>query len=303
MFRPFYCPNHGDPVGLIREYLTKLYADYPGLTIAGSAVTGYGGGPAEKRFSADHGIVETVAHYTAAKKFHPDVDFIIDIGGQDIKCFQIKNGLIDSLYLNEACSSGCGSFLQTFAQALGYTSEEFARLGLFADAPVGPGQPLYGVREQLREAGPEGRGQRGKYCGRTVHQRGEKRSGTKSFRCADAKSLGKNIVVQGGTFLNDCVLRAFEQEIGANVIRPKFAGLMGAYGGGPVRQGPHREGKHVHYSAGTGKIRSIRSISFPAAAARTTAPLTVNTFSGGRRYIAGNRCSRPPEAGAHGGAL
>ena len=126
----------GDPVRIIRAYLLDLYHAYPDIQIVGSAVTGYGEKLMQTAFGVEHGIVETLAHYTAAKKFRPDVDFIIDIGGQDIKCFQIKNGLIDSLYLNEACSSGCCSFLQTFADTLGLTSAEFAKLGLFADAPA-----------------------------------------------------------------------------------------------------------------------------------------------------------------------
>ena len=136
IFRPFYSSNNGNPVPLVKKYLEEIYRDYPDVKIVASAVTGYGENMIRNAFGVDFGIVETVAHYTAAKKFRPDVDFILDIGGQDIKCFKIRNDAIDSLYLNEACSSGCGSFLQTFASALGYTPAEFARLALFADHPV-----------------------------------------------------------------------------------------------------------------------------------------------------------------------
>ncbi len=291
VFRPFYCPNHGDPVGLIREYLTKLYADDPNLTIAGSAVTGYGEALLKSAFSADHGIVETVAHYTAAKKFHPDVDFIIDIGGQDIKCFQVKNGLIDSLYLNEACSSGCGSFLQTFAQALGYTSEEFARLGLFADAPVDLGSRCtVFMNSSVKQAQKDGASVENIAAGLSISV--VKNALYKVIRCADAKSLGKNIVVQGGTFLNDCVLRAFEQEIGANVIRPRFAGLMGAYGAALYAR--DHTGKESTFITRQGLEKFEHTVhQLTCGGCQNHCSLTVNTFSGGRRYIAGNRCSRP----------
>ena len=139
IFRPFYASNDGDPVSAVRKYLEEIYKDFPNIEIASSASTGYGEKLIKNAFGLDFGIIETVAHFTASKKFRPDVDFILDIGGQDIKCFHIRNGAIDNIYLNEACSSGCGSFLQTFASAMGYTAEQFAKLGLFADAPVSLG--------------------------------------------------------------------------------------------------------------------------------------------------------------------
>ena len=152
-----YLPNSGNPVPLVRDFLQELYKKYPDIDIRSSASTGYGEEIIKNAFGLDMGVVETIAHFTAAKKFDPQVDFIIDIGGQDIKCFKIKNGTIDNIFLNEACSSGCGSFLQTFAGALGYEMADFAKLGLFADSPVDLGQPLHGVHELLRKAGPEGR--------------------------------------------------------------------------------------------------------------------------------------------------
>ena len=134
-----YQPNSGNPVPIIKEFLEKLYREHPNVEIAAGAVTGYGEEIIKNAFCVDFGIVETVAHLTAAKRFMPDVQFVIDIGGQDIKCFKIHNGTIDNIFLNEACSSGCGSFLQTFANALGYSIEEFSKLGLFAKQPVNLG--------------------------------------------------------------------------------------------------------------------------------------------------------------------
>ena len=131
-----YRPNLGNPVPLIRQTLLSLYDSHPHMTVASVTATGYGEELAKHAFHADYGVVETVAHFTAARHFLPDVDFIIDIGGQDMKCFKIEDGAISDIFLNEACSSGCGSFLQTFAQALGYDVREFAKLGLFAERPV-----------------------------------------------------------------------------------------------------------------------------------------------------------------------
>ena len=199
MFRPFYCPNHGDPVGLIREYLTKLYADDPNLTIAGSAVTGYGEALLKSAFSADHGIVETVAHYTAAKKFYPDVDFIIDIGGQDMKCFKIEDGAISNIFLNEACSSGCGSFLQTIAQALGYDVREFAKLGLFADRPVDLGSRCtVFMNSSVKQAQKVGASVENISAGLSISV--VKNALYKVIRASSPEELGRKIVVQGGAF-------------------------------------------------------------------------------------------------------
>ena len=131
-----YLPNSGNPVPIIKSFLEELYGLCPNIKIGSSAVTGYGEEIIKNAFCADFGVVETVAHFTAAKNFMPDVEFVIDIGGQDIKCFKIHNGTIDNIFLNEACSSGCGSFLQTFANALGYNIEEFSRLGILAKHPV-----------------------------------------------------------------------------------------------------------------------------------------------------------------------
>ena len=288
---PFYSPNNGNPVPLVRSYLERIYDTYPDLKIAGAAVTGYGEEIIKNAFGADLGIVETVAHFTAAKKFRPDVDFILDIGGQDIKCFHIRNGAIDSLYLNEACSSGCGSFLQTFAAALGYTPEQFAKLGLFADAPVDLGSRCtVFMNSSVKQAQKDGATIENIAAGLSVSV--VKNALYKVIRCANAESLGRHIVAQGGTFLNDCVLRAFEQEIGADVIRPKFAPLMGAYGAALYALERMDGDSTIIDREGLKAFRhETRAVN--CSGCSNHCALTVNTFSGGRKYIAGNRCSKP----------
>ena len=170
-----------------------------------------------------------MAHFYAARAFNPKVDFIIDIGGQDIKCFKVENGVIDDIFLNEACSSGCGSFLQTFAGALGYSIEDFAKLGLFADRPVDLGSRCtVFMNSSVKQAQKDGATVENISAGLSISV--VKNALYKVIRAVDSKAIGREIVVQGGTFLNDAVLRAFEQEIGHDVIRPTIAGLMGAYG-------------------------------------------------------------------------
>ncbi len=171
-----YQPNLGNPLPLIREQLLKIYKEHPGLQVVSVTTTGYGEELVKNAFRCDYGLVETVAHFTAAKYFMPDVDFIIDIGGQDMKCFKIEDGAISNIFLNEACSSGCGSFLQTFAQALGYDVKKFASLGPVRRPSGGSGQPLHRVHEQLGQAGPEGRRQHREHLGWSVHQRGQERT-------------------------------------------------------------------------------------------------------------------------------
>ena len=214
---------------LVRDFLTELYQKFPDIDIRSAASTGYGEEIIKNAFGLDMGVVETIAHFTAAKKFDPQVDFIIDIGGQDIKCFMIKNGAIDNIFLNEACSSGCGSFLQTFAGALGYEMADFAKLGLFADSPVDLGSRCtVFMNSSVKQAQKDGASLENISAGLSTSV--VKNALYKVIRVVDAKSLGNHIVVQGGTFLNDAVLRAFEKEIGKHVIRPSVSGLMGAYG-------------------------------------------------------------------------
>ena len=301
LFRPFYAPNHGNPVPLIREYLLSLYRDWPEIRIAGSAVTGYGEEIIRSAFRMDRGLVETMAHYTAAKRFRPDVDFILDIGGQDIKCFQIRNGAIDNIYLNEACSSGCGSFLQTFAQALGYSTGEFAALGLYARKPVDLGSRCtVFMNSSVKQAQKDGATVEDIAAGLSISV--VKNALYKVIRCAGPDQLGRSIVVQGGTFLNDAVLRAFERETGREVIRPAFAPLMGAYGAA-LHALRHRG------EESPGLLTAPELENFTHKVSATTCngctnhcSLTVNDFGSGRRYIAGNRCEKPvagKKAGTH----
>lgn len=304
IFRPFYAPNKGNPVSLVQNYLTNLYNDYPSVKIAGSCVTGYGEELIKNAFNLDYGIVETMAHFYGARQFLPSVDFILDIGGQDIKCFQIRNGSIDNLYLNEACSSGCGSFLQTFASALGYTSEEFAKLGLFADSPVDLGSRCtVFMNSSVKQAQKDGASIENIAAGLSISV--VKNALYKVIRCTNAQQLGKNIVVQGGTFLNDCVLRSFEMEIGSTVVRPKYAPLMGAYGCALYAQ--ERQNRRFGRENSTGPVAFISKTIGPeelknfvhqarpvtCKGCTNGCSLTINTFSGGRRFIAGNRCSKP----------
>ena len=191
--------------------------------------TGYGEELVKNAFRCDYGLVETVAHFTAAKYFMPDVDFIIDIGGQDMKCFKIEDGAISNIFLNEACSSGCGSFLQTFAQALGYDVKEFAALGLFADRPVDLGSRCtVFMNSSVKQAQKDGASIENISAGLSISV--VKNALYKVIRASSPEELGRKIVVQGGTFYNEAVLRAFEKEMGVEVIRPDIAGLMGAYG-------------------------------------------------------------------------
>ena len=224
-----YRPNLGNPIPLVKETLLKLYQDHPGLQVASVTTTGYGEELVKNAFHCDRGLVETVAHFTAAKHFLPDVDFIIDIGGQDMKCFKIEDGAISNIFLNEACSSGCGSFLQTFAQALGYDVKKFAALGLFADKPVDLGSRCtVFMNSSVKQAQKDGASIENISAGLSISV--VKNALYKVIRASSPEELGRNIVVQGGTFYNEAVLRAFEKEMGVNVIRPDIAGLMGAYG-------------------------------------------------------------------------
>ena len=217
-----YRPNLGNPVPIIRRTLEAVYANHPKMTVASVTTTGYGEELAQRAFHADYGVVETVAHFTAAKHFLPDVDFIIDIGGQDMKCFKIEDGAISDIFLNEACSSGCGSFLQTFAQALGYDVREFARLGLFAQRPVDLGSRCtVFMNSSVKQAQKDGATIENISAGLSISV--VKNALYKVIRCSSAEELGRRIVVQGGTFYNEAVLRAFEQEMGVDVIRPDIA--------------------------------------------------------------------------------
>ncbi len=293
IFHQSYRPNSGNPVPLIKDFLEELYSEYPDINIVSSAVTGYGEDIIKNAFGIDYGIVETIAHYTAAKRFKPDVDFIIDIGGQDIKCFKIRNGAIDNIFLNEACSSGCGSFLQTFAGALGYEMNDFAKLALSADKPVDLGSRCtVFMNSSVKQAQKDGATINNISAGLSISV--VKNALYKVIRCANTASLGKNIVVQGGTFHNDAVLRAFEQEIGRNVIRPHIAGIMGAYGAALYAMKKCKgEGHSSIITADKLKTFTHEVKAIKCNGCNNHCRLTINTFEGNRKFIAGNRCEKP----------
>ena len=286
-----YMPNSGDPVSLIKKFLVEFYEEFPDAVVASSAVTGYGEDIIKNAFAVDFGLVETVAHFTAAKKFKPDVDFIIDIGGQDIKCFKIRNNAIDNIFLNEACSSGCGSFLQTFAAAWGYGIEQFSKLGLFADRPVDLGSRCtVFMNSSVKQAQKDGATIENISAGLSISV--VKNALYKVIRAASADELGKNIVVQGGTFLNDAVLRAFEQEIGREVVRPAISGIMGAYGAALYSM-ERATAKSTLISAKELETFEHKVKAVTCGKCSNNCRLTVNTFSSGRSFIGGNRCSKP----------
>ncbi len=286
-----YLPNSGNPVPMIKKFLDDFYAACPGVKIEASAVTGYGEEIIKNAFDTDFGIVETIAHFTAAKHFKPEVDFIIDIGGQDIKCFKIRNNAIDNIFLNEACSSGCGSFLQTFASAWGCSIGDFAKLGLFADKPVDLGSRCtVFMNSSVKQAQKDGASIENISAGLSISV--VKNALYKVIRAATADDLGQHIVVQGGTFLNDAVLRAFEQEIGRDVVRPNISGLMGAYGAA-IYAKEHTKGKSTVLTPEQLKdfVHEVKMT--VCHGCQNACRLTVNTFAGGRRFIGGNRCSKP----------
>ena len=288
----YYGSNQGNPVHIVLEQLRRIYEQCENrIRIAGSAVTGYGEELIKNAFRCDLGLVETVAHFAAAQYFDPDVDYIIDIGGQDMKCFKIRNNAVDSIMLNEACSSGCGSFIETFAKAMGYTIADYAKLGLFAKAPVNLGSRCtVFMNSSVKQAQKDGAPVEDISAGLSISI--VKNAIYKVIRASSADDLGKNIVVQGGTFLNDAVLRSFELELGRNVTRPTIAGLMGAFGAALYARDLHLE-KSALLSEEA--LQSFSHTAKPTTCNLCTnhCSLTVNTFDGGRRFISGNRCSRP----------
>lgn len=288
-----YQSNSGNPVPLVKEFIEKVYRLYPNIEIAGSASTGYGEEIIKNAFSIDFGIVETMAHLSAAKHFMPDVEFVIDIGGQDIKCFKIRSGVIDDIFLNEACSSGCGSFLQTFANALGYSIEDFSKLALFANQPVDLGSRCtVFMNSSVKQAQKDGATIEDISAGLAISV--VKNALYKVIRASSPDELGKKIVVQGGTFLNDAVLRAFEVEMGVNVVRPTIAGLMGAFGAAlyaKSKMDTNSKSNIINKDEINNFKHTISVVN--CGKCNNHCRLTVNTFDGNRKYIAGNRCDKP----------
>lgn len=288
----YYSSNRGNPVDIIHERLTELWGLCGGrVNIRASVVTGYGEELIQSAFGIDAGIVETMAHFKAAKFFCPKVDFILDIGGQDIKCFQVKNDSVDSIMLNEACSSGCGSFIETFARSMGYEIQEFSQRGIFSQYPVDLGSRCtVFMNSSVKQAQKEGAGVEDISAGLSMSV--VKNAIYKVIRAHSPEELGENLVVQGGTFYNDAVLRSFEKELGREVIRPNIAGLMGAYGAA-------LHGRDLHLaSSATMRPEQLAAFTHTSKATQcglctNHCNLTVNTFSDGKKYISGNKCERP----------
>lgn len=288
----YYGSNKGNPVDIIRTQLMKLY-ELCGdrVHIRASAVTGYGEALILNAFGVDFGLVETMAHFKAAKHFEPDVDFIIDIGGQDIKCFKIANDCIDNISLNEACSSGCGSFIETFARSMGYSVEEFCKIGLLAEHPIDLGSRCtVFMNSSVKQAQKDGAGIDAISSGLSVSV--VKNALYKVIRAHSPDDLGQHIVVQGGTFLNDAILRSFEMEVGRDVIRPAISGLMGAYGAALHAMDNEKEDTTL---IGMEELENFshKTSSVKCGMCTNHCSLTVSTFSGGRKFISGNRCERP----------
>jgi predicted CoA-substrate-specific enzyme activase len=285
-----YDTNKGQPIDTIVRQLKSIYeAASPELKIVSSSVTGYGENLIRSSLKVDYGLVETVAHYKAASFFEPDVDFIIDIGGQDIKCFRIKNHAIDSIMLNEACSSGCGSFIQTFANAMNMGVEDFAKLGLFAKHPVELGSRCtVFMNSSVKQAQKEGATLEDISAG--LSSSIVKNAIYKVIRFHSAEELGQKIVCQGGTFLNDAILRAFEMETGKKAIRPKIAGLMGAFGAALYAK--EKGGDNKLISKEELSKFSYSSFGTICQGCGAHCNLTIIRFNDKRNFISGNKCEK-----------
>lgn len=289
----FYENNKGKPVESVKAGLTKLYNAIPAdVKIVRSLVTGYGEKLIQAAFQIDEGEIETVAHYQAAKRFQPDVDFIIDIGGQDMKCIKIKNGVIDRIMLNEACSAGCGSFLESFADALGYNVRDFAQLALQAESPVELGSRCtVFMNSKVKQVQKEGASIADISAGLSYSIVAN--ALYKVIKLKSVDELGERIVVQGGTFLNNAVLRAFEKLTGREVVRPDLAGLMGAYGSALLAKARWDQSSETTLLP-MEKLDtfSMKTMHRRCGICENNCPITINRFVDKRVFITGNRCER-----------
>ena len=289
----FYSSNNGSPLATAIKSIKEIYSLLPAdAHIVHSCSTGYGEALLKAALMLDDGEVETVAHYYAAAFFDPDVDCILDIGGQDMKCIKIKNQTVDSVQLNEACSSGCGSFIETFAKSLNYSVQDFAKEALFAENPIDLGtRCTVFMNSKVKQAQKEGASVADISAGLAYSV--IKNALFKVIKLSDAKDLGEHIVVQGGTFYNDAVLRSFEKISGCEAVRPDIAGIMGAFGAALIARERHEEG----YQTSMLSIDEINALTFDTKLTRCQGCtnhclLTINRFSGNRSYITGNRCER-----------
>ena len=289
----FYHGNEGDPLGTTINAIKDIYSRLPeGVEIVHSCSTGYGEALIKAALLLDEGEVETVSHYYAAAFFNPEVDCILDIGGQDMKCIKIKNQTVDSVQLNEACSSGCGSFIETFAKSLNYSVEDFAHEALFAKNPIDLGtRCTVFMNSKVKQAQKEGASVADISAGLAYSV--IKNALYKVIKVSDASELGKHIVVQGGTFYNNAVLRSFEMIADCEAVRPDIAGIMGAFGAALIARERYDESKSTTMLS----IEEISSLEYSTSLTKckgctNNCRLTVNKFSGGRSFITGNRCER-----------
>lgn len=289
----YYASNYGSPLSSALNILKDLYSKLPNdAHIINSAVTGYGEALIQNALSVDLGEVETIAHYTAADFFLPGVDFILDIGGQDMKCLKIKDGVIDSIMLNEACSSGCGSFIETFAQSLNMKVEDFAHSALMADSPVDLGtRCTVFMNSMVKQSQKEGATVGDISAGLSYSV--IKNALFKVIKMRRPEEMGEKIVVQGGTFYNDAILRSFELITERQAVRPDIAGIMGAYGAAMIARNRYEEG----YCSKLLKAEELNNFSFKNEMKRcggcaNNCLLTINKFNDGREFISGNRCEK-----------
>ncbi len=288
----FYSSNNGNPLATTLASIKEIYARLPKTArIAYSCSTGYGEALVKAALLLDEGEVETVSHYYAAAFFEPEVDCILDIGGQDMKCIRIKNRTVDSVQLNEACSSGCGSFIETFAKSLNYSIQDFAQAALFAQNPTDLGtRCTVFMNSNVKQAQKEGATVDDISAGLAYSV--IKNALFKVIKISDAKDLGEKVVVQGGTFYNNAVLRSFEKIAGCEAVRPDIAGIMGAFGAALIARERCKNQETTMLS-----IEKINALEFSTSMARckgctNNCLLTINKFSGGRQYISGNRCEK-----------
>ena len=290
----FYSNNNGSPLKTAIRSIQEIYSLLPeDAHIAFSCSTGYGEALMKAALLLDEGEVETVSHYYAAAFFDPEVDCIVDIGGQDMKCIKIRNQTVDSVQLNEACSSGCGSFIETFAKSLNYSVQDFAKAALFAEHPIDLGtRCTVFMNSKVKQAQKEGASVADISAGLAYSV--IKNALYKVIKVSDAKELGRHIVVQGGTFYNDGVLRSFERIAGCEAIRPDIAGIMGAFGAALIaKERYHAEGRETTMLS----IDKINELKYTTSMANchgctNNCRLTINKFTGGRQFVSGNRCER-----------
>lgn len=289
-----YNNNEGSPLNKTLEILKELYILINKDTrIAKATVTGYGEGLIKVALGIDIGEIETICHFRGAKEFMPNVEFILDIGGQDMKALMIKDGVINNILLNEACSSGCGSFIEGFSKSLGISIDEFAKLAISSKRPVDLGSRCtVFMNSKVKQVQKEGVSVSDISAGLSYSV--IKNALYKVIKIRNFDELGKNIIVQGGTFYNDGILRSFEKITGINVVRPEIAGLMGAYGAALISKENHKENE-ISTIITRDKINdfTIETSCERCGICGNNCLLTINKFSETEKYITGNRCERP----------